>query len=414
MDETLPVTLNSDDDAPARPVFDLRVVFYDGHLMFTRRSPDEKFEDFRTFAYDKVAPYCGLEAFTLGEEEKKFTLDLHHTKTMNNPHWRMACWWQLELKLKYRPLLDQPFRELLGMLEQVHDAMNETSAGDTINFEKLRIPMISGVTKDVSIFALAQLYWSSRHLRIKAPLRWTAQLRDLLFQAINSVHTKGPDAAFRGIDFWYIWGAFRDFDEEVVDAMVTKLNEAIEAGCKPVDLDYCIIEIDELKERMEKSKEKANEKMGKMTWAQSIGGSMSGRRNNPPSTLQLGNKSNGRSKTFRTPKSATSFEPHKSPLIDVTNAQDDAPKTGPMGQFTILRKDRADSLTSQPGGEGDASENKKGKGEASTPPSGMAPPASAKGGGRGGGKKKGATWGGSKRGGKGRGAGGGGGSGWRD
>jgi hypothetical protein len=97
----------------------LRVVFYNGHLKFFRAPPDEKYHDFRTFSYSKLAPYSKLitdafqehavtpryEAEDQEVESLGKDIGIHLTATMKNRTWRMAFFWELERE-NYRPGLD--------------------------------------------------------------------------------------------------------------------------------------------------------------------------------------------------------------------------------------------------------------------------------------------------------------------
>jgi hypothetical protein len=223
------------------------------------------------------------------------------------------------------------------MLENTNDALNDATA----SFNALTLPEIDGITKDVSILKLARLYWAARHLQLKAPLLWEKELRAKLLTEINNINAVNTNPAFRGVDFWYIWGAYRNLDNEVVDAMVAKLDDAITHNTHPKELEVLVLEGAELKKWMDKLKEKN----AKLTGAQQMGGSMT----SPPPL----------------PHSAiTSWR--KSPTADSTveKMTKGEQKTAPI---TILRKATEENATAE-------NDNKKNKGEAYTAPTGMAPP----------------------------------------
>ena len=382
---------------------ELRVAFQNGRLFFMRASADTKFDDLRVFTYDKLKAYSHLITNThesMGEDAPT-EIPLHHTKTQENPHWTMLCWWQVSMKAGNRPLLDEPFRELLDLLEKAHDDPD---------FDPSVLPQIPGVTTEVPIFKIARLHWSAKHLRLNKPLQWENALRAKLLRAINAIDCNDEVPAFRSVDFWYIWGAYRGLDEEIVDAMVSKMIDAIDHKTAPQDLSKVLIEGRELEDRMAKLRERRRPK----TWAEQLGGGIGGRRTHLPSKLSI--TTNTTPAWREAPKTAdATVAPISASKTLKSEDMSEGPKTSTAtsAPVTILRRDSAASAVEKKSAD---------KGSAFTEPTGMAPPppSSVLNGRDYDGKKK-ASWGhGSKRGkgGKGRGGrgrgegGGGGGAGW--
>jgi hypothetical protein len=385
--------------APSEDIFEselndlsLRVILFNGQLQFTRMPPEDRVEDLRTFSYHKLAQYSTVisDAFTSAGENEVVELELHYTTVMDNQHWRLICWWE---KLKFagqkhkfagRPLLDEPFRELLHFLEETHDALD--AAGNT--GIDLTLPKIPGITLDVSIFKLARIHWSAKHLKLVKPLMWEAELREMLLRKIKDTLTTAAENELRAVDFWYIWGAYRSFDEGVVDAMVAKLADAIDNGVEFADLEVLLNEGGELRMRIQKYKAKK----GKLTWAQQLGGSMGSigtRRGAVPSALSLNNSTLGDSnhgpKTENPIMTSIKLTNGTNGMNGTSSTFDHPPKTASAATFSIMNKDRSESLTSTKIGDGTGNDgrveaaeadNKKSKGTAYTAPSGMAPPPS--------------------------------------
>jgi hypothetical protein len=336
---------------------ELRVVLYDGYLKFKRVGPDYRHEGFRTFSFAKLAPYSTLisESYREHGEDHDVAIPLHITETFRNPYWRTIFFWELELKGCCKPALDEPFRELLTLLEKTNDALGASNVG----LDTLTLPQIDGITKDVSTLRLARLYWAAKHLRFQAPLPWEKDLRTALMNQINSIDTLTEKPAFRGVDFWFIWGAYRGLDDKVVDAMVAKYVDAIDHGTQPKELQHEIMDGAELKEWMGKLKQKKSS----MSWAEKIGGAgggMSGRRSTTPSLLNLAS-SRGKSCGAKTAPGPTTVNGSETRV-------NDEQKTATSAPITILKNDIDHN--------GDAGDDhdKKNKGEGYTAPTGMAPP----------------------------------------
>ena len=350
---------------------DWRVVFYNGHLFYTRAAPEVKVNEQRTFAYDKLASYSQAitEAFNNSTEDEGTAIALHSTTTQDHPLWKSLLWWKLTIASGC-PLLDEPFREILTILEALHDKLDGGEAGPT-DMAVFDLPKIDGITKEVPIFKLARLYWSAKHLRLQAPLRWESELRSLLLREIQAIDTNSQYPAIRIVDFWYIWGAFRELDEPIVDAMIQKLVDAIDHKTDPVELNTFVIEQKELQERIRATRNKR----GKKTWAEQLG-SMSNRRGtHAPSKLSITTNSvapwrlPGPKTTPSVISSTIASAEGRSPAIDATKAA--TPVSAPV---TILRRDSAASAAANE----DGTATKKDKGSAFTEPTGTAPPSAGK------------------------------------
>lgn len=321
----------------------LCVALYNGHFKFFHRHPQVKHHSFRVFQYDKIAHHSKLIADMFEEygetpefadedediEHPGVEIQVHVAPSFDARPWRMVFFWELGAEHSSVPGLDEPFRELLTMVER----MDSKCAGLTMIVCPVAIPKIDGVTKDVSILKIARLYWTVKHMQLQEPFNWEEELRAQLMKQIDEIDTRNEHPAFRAVDFWFIWGAFRDLDNEVVDAMVTKLQEATSFGTEPTNLKALIADGVELKAwigRLQAQKEK-------MTWAQQVGGGMSGRRNRTPSQLSLSTKPTTKHWGAKT---APGFKTVAGQMTangttDYWNDEHIAPATAPT---TILRK----------------------------------------------------------------------------
>ncbi|KIW06805.1 uncharacterized protein PV09_02485 [Verruconis gallopava] len=363
---------------------ELRLIVYNGHFVVVSSTPNLTYKRFRSFSVEKTKKYSRLisETYTGAEEvpvieggkddalkiahvlKHAKATDIHCTTTIANPMWRRVFFWELEFEGIARPALDEPFRELLGMLEGLNDKIE---SGES-HFDHIALPKIDGITCNVSILKLSRLFWAAKHLRFQAPLLWEDELRVALMQAINTIdisNLASKTPAFRAVDFWYIWGAFRGLDDDLVEAMVAKLADAKTHGTDPKDLEFLNTEIKELNTWLTR----VEQKKPKTAWVQHTVGGMGGRRANTPAPLMLSSSFGAMSNASKT---ATYIPPlgRNAPKHQDIAAPLNTAYTPP--RRVMLRESAAIELSAST-----RAEDEKGEAGTSTTPTAMASPTRA-------------------------------------
>lgn len=225
--------VKTDDDGD-----ELRLFLDEGRIRF-QKIPSALASGFRTYSYEKLSLYSTYirQSFEEhGESNQMIEIELDIAeKYKYHPEWRSIMFWDCR-NLGAR-FLDEPFHLLFALLQNVDAELERVGAG----MGALVLPKIDGKTTDISIFELAKLYWASKHLKLAKPLTWDSDLREQLVKAIENIDTVRIKPAFRAVDFMFIWGALRNMDPKIVDAMLAKYIEAEENGTCPPNLKFHVL-----------------------------------------------------------------------------------------------------------------------------------------------------------------------------